>query len=296
MLVGTALVMGASNQLLSPQDQEKIEELMTHAKEQMEDMRHEMEQMEENDHGHFLRGPPPRPMFNFFGHGPPPPRPGDDESFRSNHHFFGQFFGHEFHHGPDGNHGPDGHHGHEGHHGPEGHHHGPGGFFLRLFGKPPPPPLEDREDREDLRENKDHHQNHGHFDGDFIRMMCHKDRQKFCSDTHMPFFTLMCLKKHFHELSDNCAEVLPKHPLRCIFMHLLIMVLSTYFMFRLTRLVLRKVRARRQQQQSQYPGNVVVVAHEVDSTVFMGKVVPVELDMGPVEAGTTAVPTKAVSV
>lgn len=118
-------------------------------------------------------------------------------------------------------------------------------------------------------------------------MMCHEDRVKFCSENHHPFFITSCLLKHAKEISKECREVLPKHPLRCLMMHLLMTCLMMYICIRVVKLAFRYV--RRNEQINQYPGNVVIAQEvPVNNEIHMGKVVPVEL-MPPVESKIASV-------
>jgi hypothetical protein len=131
-----------------------------------------------------------------------------------------------------------------------------------------------------------------------VFMMCEEDHQKFCADKRHPFLVTVCLNRHRAELSEGCAQVLPKHPYRCLIMHLLMTFLMVYIFIRVVRITLRWMRVS--EQQRRYPGQAqVVIAQEVDSSVVnavhLGKVVPVELaGMAPV--GTAAAPAKMVAV
>jgi len=252
---------------LNPEQKEKIKAFMKNAHDQMEVMEHEMdgrmsERMNGMARGQNLRGqnffgpPPANPEdgdgpHGFFARmfGPPPPRPEDEEMSG------------EFRHAP------------------------PPPFFARMFGPPPPPPP--RPEDEELEEHPRHH--HGHHDFHHVEALCREDHEKFCAETHHPFFVTRCLNKHHHEISKKCAEALPKHPLRCLVMHLLMSTFMFYMCYRILRIAQRWYSSG-SISQHQYPGHAVIIAQEVDNSIHLGKVVPVEL-MPPIEE-----PTKVVSV
>jgi len=277
---------------MNGEEKQRVHDMMVQAQDRLEHMREEMEGMDDD----FMHGPPPSFFDRMFGGDdgpPPPPRPFffDDEHSRPHHmrHHHG-----DFHHGgPRGHGGPN--HGGPHHGGP---HHGPHhGFLGRFFGPPPPPPPrleeEDQGDRGGMPAPRHHHR--GPHDLHRVFMMCEADHQKFCAEKHHPFFVTVCLNHHRTELSEGCAEVLPKHPYRCLMMHLLMTFLMAYIFVRVVRITLRWMRMS--EHQRRYPGQVVL-AQKVDSTnnaVHLGKVVPVELaDVAPL--GTAALPAKVVAV
>lgn len=155
-------------------------------------------------------------------------------------------------------------------------HHPPHGIFGDMLGRffgPPPPRAED-EDR--IRDEGRHHGHGPPLRPEEMEMICGDDHTKFCPKSHMPFFVTRCLNDHRKELSEKCAEVLPRmHPMRCMLFHFAVTFLMAYACVRIARLTIRYLRSA----PAQYPGAVVTTATVVQlDGIELGKVVPAGID------------------